>query len=460
MSEIIIYISMFARLFFVSFSSTVMMFLIARAIFPQKRSGGYFFAYWVYRFFIQEILITIVLASRYKEELWFQFFYSIAPLIAFFFTFFIFWYVFEGPLLNIMIVALFEDSICGAINMIPALFIGVFEGGFYYMNLSGSFNWHDIWIPIAGGLIFYPLYRVILPHVKKFGTYEIKRPYLFWGVIAGILCYAFINNQLAIWPLNKALNTNAVIFQTASLSGVCLLVAGIVFLISYTKMLREKKRFFLENKNQMEEYYGKINWMIQQMKWQNEELDQEMNKIFQIQAHFHQEDCPDVQMEENDIAKWVENYIEILKQRYDALRPVLFCDDYAVDSVLSHFAEVCRENQIEIDFLFQEYHRKNIEEEDILRILHIFLQYGFVAANGRKKGKDIQPKVKKWIQFHVASVKNQLIFCLRSSCPQKINIRKREFCEMIKKYDGTMKISQEEGNLEIVLGLINDLYLK
>lgn len=84
MSEILIFISMYARLFFVSFSSTVMMFLVTRAIFPQKRPGIYFYGYWVYRFFIQEILITTIMSSWYKEELWFQIFYSIATLIAFF----------------------------------------------------------------------------------------------------------------------------------------------------------------------------------------------------------------------------------------------------------------------------------------------------------------------------------------------------------------------------------------
>lgn len=344
--------------------------------------------------------------------------------------------------------------------MIPALILGAFEGGFYYMNMSGSFNWHDIWIPIAGGLIFYPLYRVMIPHLKKFGTYEIKRPYLFWVVIAGILCYAFINNQLAIWPLHKALNTNAVIFQTASLSGVCLLVAGVVFFLSYTRMLRKKKRFLLENKKQMEEHYVKINWMIQQMKLRNEELNQEMDKISQMQALLHQEDCPESPMSDRDIERWVKNYIENLKQRYDDLKPVLFCNDYAVDSVLSHFAELCKMNQIETDFFFQEYQRNEIEETDVLSLLQTLLQYGMLAIHSQKKEESLPLQEKKWIEFHVAAVKNQLMFYLRTSCPEKIKVRKKDFRGLLKKYNGTMNVSQEEGKLEIILGLTNDIKIK
>ena len=123
MSDFLIYIGMYARLFFVSFSSTVMMFIVTRTIFPQKRSGSYFFIYWGYRFFVQEILITTIMGNYFRNELWFQLFYSVVTLVGFFLAFFVFWYVFEGELLNIVITALLVDSICGSVNMIVAMLI-------------------------------------------------------------------------------------------------------------------------------------------------------------------------------------------------------------------------------------------------------------------------------------------------------------------------------------------------
>lgn len=87
MSDFLIYIGMYARLFFVSFSSTVMMFIVTRTIFPQKRSGSYFFIYWGYRFFVQEILITTIMGNYFRNELWFQLFYSVVTLVGCFLAF-------------------------------------------------------------------------------------------------------------------------------------------------------------------------------------------------------------------------------------------------------------------------------------------------------------------------------------------------------------------------------------
>ena len=251
MSGFMIYIGMYARLFFVSFSSTVMMFLVTRTIFPQKRSGSYFFLYWAYRFFVQEILITTIMGTYFRNELWFQIFFSVMTLVSFFFAFFAFWYVFQGDLLNLVITALMVDTICGSINMIVAMLIGVMEGGFYYVNLNGNFNFHDLMIPIGGTIIFYPLYRYICPLLKRFGTYKIKRPYLCWGMIAGMITYAFFNNQLAIRILENVINSDLIIFQNASFLSICFIVTGIVILVSYNKMLRKKKAFLLENKKQI-----------------------------------------------------------------------------------------------------------------------------------------------------------------------------------------------------------------
>ena len=117
-------------------------------------------------------------------------------------------------------------------------------------------------------------------------------------------------------------------------------------------------------------------------------------------------------------------------------------------------------NQIETDFFFQEYQRNEIEETDVLSLLQTLLQYGMLAIHSQKKEESLPLQEKKWIEFHVAAVKNQLMFYLRTSCPEKIKVRKKDFRGLLKKYNGTMNVSQEEGKLEIILGLTNDIKIK
>lgn len=452
MSDFLIYIGMYARLFFVSFSSTVMMFIVTRTIFPQKRSGSYFFIYWGYRFFVQEILITTIMGNYFRNELWFQLFYSVVTLVGCFLAFFVFWYVFEGELLNIVITALLVDTICGSVNMIVAMLIGIMEGEFYYVNLSGNFNWHDLLIPIGGMLIFYPVYRYCCPLLKRFGTYKIKRPHLCWGLIAGIITYAFFNNQLAIRALESVINSDSIIFRNASFLSICFIVAGIVILLLYNKMLRKKRAFFLKNKKQMEEYYSKINELMNQMKLQNESLNKDMEKFYELQSILETRGNTCVSSPSEDTIEWIEKYMKSLKNRYDSLKPILFCNDYAVDAILSHFAEKCQKNNVEADFQFQKYLRGVIDQEDILQIISKLLKYGWDAVNV----PDINHKDKKWIQLHVAAIKNQLIFDLTASCMKNVRVKKKDFRCWIKKYDGILDVCWENEKLEIVLGLTKE----
>lgn len=216
-------------------------------------------------------------------------------------------------------------------------------------------------------------------------------------------------------------------------------------------MLRKKRAFFLKNKKQMEEYYSKINELMNQMKLQNESLNKDMEKFYELQSILETRGNTCVSSPSEDTIEWIEKYMKSLKNRYDSLKPILFCNDYAVDAILSHFAEKCQKNNVETDFQFQKYLRGVIDQEDILQIISKLLKYGWDAVNV----PDINHKDKKWIQLHVAAIKNQLIFDLTASCMKNVRVKKKDFRCWIKKYDGILDVCWEDERFEIVLGLTN-----
>ena len=219
----------------------------------------------------------------------------------------------------------------------------------------------------------------------------------------------------------------------------------------YNKMLRKRRTFFLENKRLLEGYYGNINELINQMKLQNEAMNEDMEKFYELQLILETKENDGVFLSSGNTTEWINNYMKSLKNRYDSLKPILFCNDYAVDAILSHFAEKCQKNNVETDFQFQKYLRGVIDQEDILQIISKLLKYGWDAVNV----PDINHKDKKWIQLHVAAIKNQLIFDLTASCMKNVRVKKKDFRCWIKKYDGILDVCWEDERFEIVLGLTN-----
>lgn len=64
----------------------------------------------------------------------------------------------------------------------------------------------------------------------------------------------------------------------------------------------------------------------------------------------------------------------------------------------SCFAEKCRQENIKTDILFQEYHRGNLDKEDVIQIIHKLRDYGLQIAKSEDSGSE-----NKEIQLHVGS---------------------------------------------------------
>ena len=139
-------------------------------------------------------------------------------------------------------------------------------------------------------------------------------------------------------------------------------------------------------------------------------------------------------------------YIDNLKIRYQNLNQLFFCKDYLIDGILTDFAAFCRQQGIEVDILFQNYHRGNIQTEDVVDILLKLIKY---AKNAEK------------VQLHAAAVKNQLIFFMKltekstgkNTEKTAIYIFKRIFKKYIKKYDGEIRLEKNGKEILFIMGL-------
>ena len=250
--------------------------------------------------------------------------------------------------------------------------------------------------------IFTVLYFIVRPLLKKYRTYIIKHK-----VICLTLIFTFF---IAGWLSNILYNTSASLHQKPMyLLATSLFIGGgialgITFVI-HTRSVFQKKKELKQNTKQMENYYQEIQNQIK-------ELD--------------------------DFKEIAEN----LEERYQKINQLFFCDDYLIDGLLADLATTCKQQNIETDILFQNYHRGNISREDSVNILLQFIEHAKYASK---------------VKIHAAAIKNQLVYSVELKeqpiSERKIKISPKDFKKYVKKYDGEVSIEEEGRTVRIILGL-------
>ena len=139
------------------------------------------------------------------------------------------------------------------------------------------------------------------------------------------------------------------------------------------------------------------------------------------------------------------NYMENLKEKYEAIQAGIYCNDWLVDGVLYHMAEFCRENGIAASFHFQKYDRGYISEEDISEIIYQLLAYGVrESLRCREEKRDSRS-----LFLQAEAVRNQLIlnasFCSVKSIKKLKRDLKRSLSIKIVPYHGEIIASEIKG---------------
>ena len=273
-------------------------------------------------------------------------------------------------------------------------------------------------------LIFIIIYIIVRPILKKYRTYTIKHEVV-WLTI--IFTY-FIGG----WMSNFMYNTSASVRQKPMYLLVTSLCVGggsalVLAFAIHTRNVFRKKKELEQNKKQMENYYREIQQEIK-------ELDD-----FKISVKGVLDELTDLSgnLSQKEKKEQVKNYLDDLKIRYQNLNQLFFCEDYLVDGILTDFAAFCKQQKIEADILFQNYHRGNIKIEDSIVIILKLIEYAKQAEK---------------VKLHSAAIKNQLVYSVELQGTD-VKISPRTFKKYVKRYDGGINIESKDGKMRIILGL-------
>ena len=277
--------------------------------------------------------------------------------------------------------------------------------------------------------IFTVLYFIVRPLLKKYRTYIIKHK-----VICLTLIFTFF---IAGWLSNILYNTSASLHQKPMyLLATSLFIGGgialgITFVI-HTRSVFQKKKELKQNTKQMENYYQEIQNQIKELDDFKEIAEGTLDELSELtQSLSHKEK-----------KKQIKQYIQNLEERYQKINQLFFCDDYLIDGLLADLATTCKQQNIETDILFQNYHRGNISREDSVNILLQFIEYAKYASK---------------VKIHAAAIKNQLVYSVELKeqpiLERKIKISPKDFKKYVKKYDGEVSIEEKGGTIRIILGL-------
>ncbi len=273
-------------------------------------------------------------------------------------------------------------------------------------------------------LIFVIIYIIVRPILKKYRTYIIKHE---------VICLTIVFTWfIGGWMSNFLYNTSASIRQKPMYLLVTSLCAGggsalVLAFAIHTRNVFRKKKELEQNKKQMENYYKEIQQEIKELDDFKATVEGALDELTGLSSNLSQKEKK----------KQVKTYIDNLQTRYQNLNQLFFCEDYLVDGILTDFAAFCKQQQIEADILFQNYHRGNIKSEDSIAILLKLIEYA---------------KQAKKVRLHAAAIKNQLVYSVEL---QGVNLKvsPRVFKKYVKRYDGGINVESKAGEIRIILGL-------
>lgn len=273
-------------------------------------------------------------------------------------------------------------------------------------------------------LIFIISYAIVHPILKKYRTYTIKHEVICLTIVFTYLIGGWMSNFL--YNTSASLRQKPMYLLATSLcvgSGSALVFAFAI----HTRNVFRKKKELEQNQKQMENYYKEIQHEIKELDDFKATVEGALDELTDLGSNLSQKEKK----------KQVKAYIDNLQTRYQNLNQLFFCEDYLVDGILTDFAAFCKQQQIEADILFQNYHRGNIKSEDSIAILLKLIEYA---------------KQAKKVKLHAAAIKNQLVYSVELQ-GTNLKVSPRAFKKYVKRYDGGINVESRNGEMRIILGL-------
>ena len=268
-------------------------------------------------------------------------------------------------------------------------------------------------------VIFFIIYKIITPLLKKYRNYRIRHPYICSELLILLILSGWLSNFLYISIEDSMAAQDTMLHKMGIyFTAMVLIVVTIGFLI-YSVQLSGRKRQLIYATEQMENYYSKVDTQIKELREFRQDVEAGFGKIIKIEKNGTKKEKQ----------QSILSYIEHLQQRYQSINNIFFCQDYIVDGLLCDFKVSRDKQQRKTDILFQNYDRGKIKQEEIVQIL-------LSLMNNTKEAEEVS--------LHAAAVKNQLVLSLTVIMKYEKTASKtmNGINKYLRKYDGTLYVTE------------------
>ena len=268
-------------------------------------------------------------------------------------------------------------------------------------------------------IIFFVIYKIITPLLKKYRSYRIRHPYICSELLILLILSGWLSNFLYISIEDSMAAQDTMLHKMGIyFTAMVLVVVTIGFLI-YSVQLSGRKRQLIYATEQMENYYSKVDTQIKELQEFRQDVEAGFEKIIKIEKD----------RTKKEKQQSILSYIEHLQQRYQSINNIFFCQDYIVDGLLCDFKVSRDKQQRKTDILFQNYDRGKIKQEEIVQIL-------LSLMNNTKEAEEVS--------LHAAAVKNQLVLSLTVIMKYEKTASKtmNGINKYLRKYDGTLYVTE------------------
>ena len=369
-----------------------------------------------------------------------RFFIFITHFWINFFTCFLFYVVFQGGVLKVMIATIIAEAMISILVLPGVMVVNLLEGREVMTTFGGIFEPADLlaWV-ISWGLMAL-LSPVVVPFLKRYRNYQPKHRKLL-SVLFG---FYFLSSRFpeGQWFQEQVLyDSFFILFHLVCVGGIILLIW---FWNRCSQIRIQREQEFLHFQMRlMEDHYGALQQQIARMDHSRKIIDGQMEELMRV---LEQEPVPS---EKKARSSRIEAYLGELRKAYEEIRTGIYCKDWLVDAVLCCQEENARRQGIEVEYHIQGYDRGSIAEEDLAELLFGLLDFG-VRQNAAAE--------KKEMSLRLGCVKDRLALEFCTAGGKHLHLPKKLANPYLETYEGTMQQNREKTGLQVLITLSREAH--
>lgn len=346
-------------------------------------------------------------------------------------------YTYDDDVVKLMLAIAGSEIIAETVAIPGVALTNFLEGRKSLLVFRDVFQSMDLLILMSGGLVFTGIYLLLLPMMKKFREYEIRRR----KTVTVILVAYMALGQLQVLSDYR----NSTFFVVSKYLFTLFFSGVLIFLVywivkKYQREIQLQRDFLLGQQSRIEQHYQGVRDQIRRMEQNQGEISIKMKSITDRRN-----------AGKNARAENLQNrpYLDELRMEYSRMQKGMYCSNLVLDEVLCCQKEAAETLGIQVEYSMSGCIPGKVGSEELAQILFCLLDYGI--RENEKQGAGEQ----KQIRLHAGTVKNQLILDFYTRGTPNAGFLRKMFQEFLEKYDGAVAAMEEKTGSRIIISLQN-----